>query len=435
MFKVIVPVFRQVRVQSLCFLPHNVSSLRLFSTFPNLTQSSSVYYKELIINKTCKYTFPDSVSVSYTHDVVNKGTRTGSLLTRYTNNISFNYNCLSLNHKNKYQLINYRKFSTLKRLQFKRNFISGQRKNGSFPRIRYFRINPFVLVIGTFLSFTMFFLLLPIILKLMLPLIILAIVIYQFNKWKRGLFYQQVVKILPRSDIWVPYRTINSLQYSFIPERLLIMKDIKKDFSMFGDFNNVIKTKRDSIEFVQFVETRIMEALATDENGITSYIISNNSKFRSFQKLSNSSSSLSFFKLKLDTLSMKMYGERAGPTTSDIMLSIQYPLKLILKDNEQNSNPLFFGSSNNQQIYLGNATLTILDDSNSKMGGNAFRLLSELADTEAECKLVISIVPATSLSSPIPRQFIISTWGDSGLKFNKYHIKKTRDGHTEYTIR
>ncbi|KAK5780883.1 hypothetical protein RI543_002010 [Arxiozyma heterogenica] len=253
----------------------------------------------------------------------------------------------------------------------------------------------------------------------MLPLTILAIIIYQFNKWKRSQFYQQVVRVLLRSDIIVPYRTINSLQYSFIPERLLMMKDLMKELSMFRNFDNSNNTKKEAIQFVQFVETRIMEALATDEYGIRSYILSNNNKFRSFQNLRRSS--FSTFQLKLDTVSMKTYGERVGSNTTDIMLSIQYPLKLIIEEN--------------QQIYLGTVTLTILDDSSSKMGNNSFKLFTDLAKADAKCRLVISIVPVTTWLSLIPRQFVISTWGNSGQNFRKFYVNKTRDGHVEYTIR
>ena len=420
MFKVVIPTFRQVRVRSLFFAPCHISPLGLPNCISNLTQYYSIYHKGSSTKKVNNFAVStrSSVPVSNIHKFINPGAKSEPLLAGCINNIC-NHNASLLTQSNGYRLVNYRNFSTLKHLQFKRNIVPKQRNNGPFPQIRYFRINPFVLLIGSCLSITIFFLVLPIILNFMLPLIILSIIIYQFNKWKRGQFYKQVARVLPRSDILVPYRTINSLQYSFIPERLFMMKDLMKEFAMFGNFDNGIKTKKEAVEFVNFVETRIMEALATDEYGIRSYILSNNNKFRSFQNLSNSSSSI--FQLKLDTVSMKTYGERVGSNTNDIMLSIQYPLKLVVEGD--------------QQIYLGTATLTILDDSSSKMGGDSFKLFSELANTDAKCRLVISIVPVTSWLSPIPRQFVISTWGNSGQNFSKYHVTKTRDGHTEYTIR
>lgn len=318
----------------------------------------------------------------------------------------------------------------LNRLQVKRTFTS-RRGQGPFPEIRYFRIKPITLFLGTFFTVTLFLLLLPIIVHLLLPLTILTIIFFQFNKWRRGQFYHQLAKVLPRSEILIPYRTVNSLQYSFLSEKLSSMKDIMKNIPSFVQYeNNTAKHKREAIEFIKFVETRIMESLATDESGIRSYLFSNINKFRWFQRLQDTPA----FELKLDTVSFKTYGQRMGPGTQDIMLSIQYPLKLILINNDTSR------VLNNQQIYLGTVTLTILDDSSSNHHGGIndsrnFHLLSELAQTDAECKLVISLIPVSSLTAPVPRQFIISTWGDSGRNYLKFHISKTTDGHTEYTIR
>lgn len=418
MSMVVMPTLRQLRPQTLSSLSYCISPLRLFSFSSNLIHSNSTYLKESSIKQVNNFIVSTYGSASNGYKTINISSRSGSSLVEYISNVH-TYNALPLTQSNRYRFVNYRNFSTLKRLQFKRNFIPRQSNNGLFPQIKYYRINPFVLIIGSFLSITMFFLVLPIILNLMLPLIILAIIIYQFNKWKRSQFYQQVIRILPRSDIIVPYRTINSLQYSFIPERLLMIKDLMKELSMFRNFDNSNNTKKEAIQFVQFVETRIMEALATDEYGIRSYILSNNNKFRSFQNLRRSPSST--FQLKLDTFAMKTYGERVGSNTADIMLSIQYPLKLIIEEN--------------QQIYLGTVTLTILDDSSSKTGNNSFKLFTDLAKTDAKCRLVISIVPVTTWFSLIPRQFVISTWGDSGQNFRKFYVNKTRGGHVEYTIR
>ncbi|CAL9734432.1 MIOREX complex component 9 [Monosporozyma servazzii] len=320
------------------------------------------------------------------------------------------------------QLRKYHNASILNRSQSKRFYSQG--RNRPFPEITYFRINPVTLIFGTFLSIGFFILIIPIIFHLMVPLIICGIIFFQFNKWRRGLFYQQLVRILPRSDILIPYRTVNLLQYSFLPERMLMMKEFVKDMSKFGKFENNIKSKTEAIDFIKFVETRIMESLATNENGIRSYLVSNSSKFRWFQKLQNSPE----FSLKLETLSFKTYGQKFGQS-NDIMLSIQYPLKLILKNGNKSK------TDNIQQIYLGTVTLTVLDDSFSKGSKPGFTLLSDLAKTDSKCNLVISIIPVSSIARPIPKQFIISTWGDSGNTYRNYHTSKTKDGHTEYTVR
>lgn len=84
MFKVMVPAFRQVRVGSFYYLPCNVFLLVLFSTSPKSTQYSSVYHiRGLLFNK---YTFPDSLSISYTRNVINISTRAVFHLKRYTYN-------------------------------------------------------------------------------------------------------------------------------------------------------------------------------------------------------------------------------------------------------------------------------------------------------------------------------------------------------------
>lgn len=330
----------------------------------------------------------------------------------------------NLTPRQSFSLTRHRNFSTLNRFQGKRYYSQGGRNNGPFPEIRYFRINPFTLFLGTLLSIGIFMMIIPIIFHLMLPLLIIGIVFYQFNKWRRGQFYQQLLRILPRSDILIPYRTVNLLQYSFLPEKVLMMNDFIKDMSKYGKFDNSVKSKREAINFVKFVETRIMESLAVDEDGIRSYLITNSSKFRWFQRLQTTPE----FILKLDTVSFKTYGQRFGQS-KDIMLSIQYPLKLILKNEDT------LKTNNNQQIYLGTVTLTILDDSANKGFDPSFTLLSDLAKTNAKCKLVISIIPVSSLTRPIPKQFIISTWGDSGTTYRKYQTAKTKDGHTEYTVR
>lgn len=320
------------------------------------------------------------------------------------------------------QLKNYRNLSIVNQCHSIRFYSQG--RNGPFPEVRYFRVNPLTLFFGTFLSIGFFILIIPIMFHLMVPLIICGIIFFQFNKWRRGLFYQQLVRVLPRSDILIPYRTVNSLQYSFLPEKILMMKEFMKDMSKYGKFDDSVKSKTDAIDFIKFVETRIMESLATNENGIRSYLVSNSGQFRWFQKLQSTPG----FSLKLDTLAFKTYGQKFGQT-NDLMLSIQYPLRLILKNEDASK------SGNNQQIYLGTVTLTVLDDSFGKGSNPGFTLLSDLAKTNAKCNLVISIIPVSSITRPIPKQFIISTWGDSGNTFRKYHTSKTNDGHTEYTVR
>lgn len=292
----------------------------------------------------------------------------------------------------------------------------------SFPQVRYFSISPIKLFFTVFITVTLFLTILPILFQLTLPLIILAIILYQFNKWKRSQFYRQLIQILPKSEITIPYKTLNSLQYSFLPERISMMNDFLNELSKLDKFDINPQTKRDAHNFIAFIETRIMESLAINESGIRSYLFTNNNKYRWFQRLQSTPS----FKLQLDSKRFKTYGERV-PQSHDIMLSLQYPLKLILVDETNPTSVL-----QNQRIYLGTVTLTVLDNSSSS---STFKSISELASTNASCKLVISLIPVSSISSPIPKQFIISTWGESGKNFNKFNVKRTPDGHTEYTMK
>lgn len=258
-----------------------------------------------------------------------------------------------------------------------RRLVNGFNENSGKPIIRTIRISPVMLFLSCAFTFTLFFMIIPIIFKFMFPFILGAVIVYQFRHWKTDKIYTQLMKFLPTSNMTVNYKTLNSLQYKFISQKA-----------------------SDADQFINFVESRIMESISANERGINKVIDTRSINFNSNT-------------IKLDTNRMKSFGKNID---GDLIISIQYPL--VLNDSKTQRTQL-----------IADAMITILDDSLRKT--HEFKLFSDLAKTNKNCRMVISLLNNNAF---IPKQFIISTPGLAGEFYSKFDFT-TRNGHTEYTIK
>lgn len=273
------------------------------------------------------------------------------------------------------------------RFQVTRNNKSSFYENGGPPPppIRVFRISPFMLIVGTCMSMALFLMIIPILFKLLFPIVIIGIGVYQLNTWKSNRFYQNVMRKLPTSTIKVSYKTLNSLQYRFFPSSLI------KTFNV-----NV----KDADAMMEMVQNRIVESFNENEHGIRNYFFPGRNNIKQFDDM-----------LKLNIVKSNTYGRKID---EHLIMSMKYPLMYV--------NDL-------QNKHFANIIITILDDSFQKK--NSFKSILELAKTNETCRMVICV---QSVGSLIPQEYIISTPGETGTYYDKYDIKTRPDGHREFTI-
>lgn len=241
-----------------------------------------------------------------------------------------------------------------------------------FPFTRVYRFGPLGFFFFTSFFFTFLVFLTPLIFNLLFPLLIIGVVLFQFSKWRVRKYSYEVSSLLKRSPLRVRYRTLNSLQYRFVP------RELSEAFNF---------DTKEADKFLTFVEGRVIETFNKNEGGIEAYFFPQSPiGGRDFSK-----------ELKLGTMSPRILGSQID---NDLLLNIRFPLYYVPPDAGQYPNAT--GWNNFAEVIV-----SILDDS---MGQNKeLKLFRELADTNQTCRMVITIKTKDFMA---PKRFVYDTAGD-----------------------
>lgn len=323
----------------------------------------------------------------------------------------------------RYSQANAVKFNQLSSNISSRNFHvttairSGRYPFGHKPPIRVFRISPVILLLTSIGAFTVFFLMLPFIVTFFLPLFVIGISVYQFRKWKNNTLFEQLLNGLKRSDMRLSSQTLNAMY----------VKSVSRFFDAAqnpnaGVFEEIFKgvdekMKRDGIwpgknsvseadRLVSFVQSRVMEAIKSDEQGIRTYFLGND--VSSWIKEGYD------FELGSNECRSFVRGFK-----DEIIFWLVYPI--------------YLKSSTYPKRHLADVSVAVLQGHHADRNKYDFFLMqTNLIRQDAKCNMVISV---KSTSSILPRQFVIINGGESGNFWTKYDVHEGSDGHREYTIR
>lgn len=322
-----------------------------------------------------------------------------------------------------YSQANTIKFNRLSISNFARNFHVtnanrlGRYPFGNKPPIRVFRISPLTLFFGSVCTFAIFFLVLPFLLTFFLPLVIVGISVYQFRKWKSNTLFEQLLNALKKTEMRSSAQTLNAMY----------VKSVSKFFDASqnpnaGVFEEIFKgvdekMKRDGIwpsannvseadRLVSFVQSRVMEAIKNDEQGIRTYFLGDN--VDSWIKEGYD------FELGSNECRSFIRGFR-----NEIIFWIVYPM--------------YLKSTTHPKKHLADVSVVVLQGNHTDRKQHDFILMqTNLIRQNAKCNMVISVSSANSI---LPKQFVITDAGESGDFWSKYDVHENSDGHTEYTIR
>ncbi|GAV52208.1 hypothetical protein ZYGR_0AG01990 [Zygosaccharomyces rouxii] len=323
----------------------------------------------------------------------------------------------------RYSQANYIKFNRLLPGSFSRNFHftsankSGRYPFGNKPPVRVFRISPLVLFLASIGTLTLFFLVLPFMLTFFLPLLVVGISVYQFRKWKNNTLFEQLLNGLKKTEMKLSSQTLNAMY----------VKSVSKYFDAArnpnaGVFEEIFKgvdekMKRDGIwpsannvseadKLVSFVQSRVMEAIKGDEQGIRTYFLGND--------VSNWIKEGYDFELGSSECRSFVRGFK-----DEIIFWLVYPI--------------YLKSSTHPKRHLADVSVAVLQGHHADRNKYDFFLMqTNLIRQNAKCNMVISV---KSTSSILPRQFVIIDGGESGDFWTKYDVHEDSDGHTEYTIK
>lgn len=193
--------------------------------------------------------------------------------------------------------------------------------------------------------------------------------------------------------------------------------NIKIPFSTLKHVELRALTKKPSLDnntktFVNFVEARIMESIALNENGIRSFYELN----PKFSKIMDTLRDGNEIKIKFNISSCVVINKVYENSRIKTLVC-----PLLLEYNE--------GGDKLKQLNIGRVMLTGLDESYSLS-----RFVNPIRPDQYDknlSKLVISILDINNLF----RQFDINELGQSGELYMKYNIRKTDNGHREYTFK
>ncbi|CCF58818.1 hypothetical protein KAFR_0F02210 [Kazachstania africana CBS 2517] len=272
-------------------------------------------------------------------------------------------------------------------LRFKRNY-NGSPFEDKEPRVRIYRITTLNLLLGSAVVLLLSTMILPILLKLIFPMIILGIFIYQYRIWKRTKLFDQIFRGLGRTNLSIKYKTLNSLQYNYVPK--ILKKSVPKSWYTNEDIS-------DAEILLSFIKLRVIEAFKKNEMGISDYFLRRGQNFDDLSLLIDKENS--------QFLIRRLAG--------NFIVTMRH--QLLLKNE-------------NVDIYLADVMISVLDDS-SQTG--IFMPLKELAKSNKSCKMVISVV---SNSDILPRQFVITDEGETGKFYGKFTVSHGKDGHREFRI-
>lgn len=299
-------------------------------------------------------------------------------------------------------------YSTPKGIINPRNF--GEKQ----PRLQIYKISPIFIFLSGLGFFVLLFALLPFIFTTFFPIIILAIVVYQFNRWRRNAFNKQLLRALRSSSLHTKMGTINSLRVGKIEERLkmnsgnhdLLQTILNNSLSDASSFSNSFNSLQEVKRLQQFVKNRVLEAIETDENGIRNFFLGNDVK--------------TWLDQNYDILiATDEYASFSRGHHGSIISQIKFPL--------------YLKSSKNPKKHLADVIVASLAvRKNNAEQSNYFMFLGDMPAPDTDCPMVIAVQSVGLLAS---RQFLITTPGKSGEWQSKYDISTTTDGFNEYTVR
>ncbi|KAH9200225.1 hypothetical protein LQ764DRAFT_225122 [Zygosaccharomyces rouxii] len=323
----------------------------------------------------------------------------------------------------RYTRLNTIRFNKLSPSIFSRNFHftsvrrSGRYPFGNRPPLRVFKISPLVIFLASIGALTVFFLILPFMLTFFLPLFVVGISVYQFRKWKNNTLFDQLLNGLKKSEMRLNSQTLNAMYVKSISkffdaaqnpnagvfEEIFKGVDAKmKRDGIWPNANNVSEADR----LLSFVQSRVMEAIKSDEQGIRTYFLGDD--------VSNWIKEGYDFELGSSDCRSFVRGFK-----NEIIFWIVYPI--------------YLKSSTHPKRHLADVSVAVLQGHHAERNNYDFFLVqTNLIRQNAKCNMAISV---KSTSSILPKQFVIIDGGESGDFWTKYDVHENSDGHTEYTIR
>ncbi|SCW03250.1 LAFE_0G06304g1_1 [Lachancea fermentati] len=283
-----------------------------------------------------------------------------------------------------------------------------QRFQNSPPNFRIYNFSPITVTLAFIGLISVFFFILPLVFTFFFPLVIAAIVAYQFKKWKSHMLFSQLHNSLQRTKLKISYSSLSALQTSVIGN-VLKKENISND--MFNMVKSQLKsnsmwmddTVRDRADrTLNFLEARVLEAFKKNEGGVRQYFLGDD--------VTNWVQD--GYDLRLDT---QFFRTRGRNINGSLVMMMSYPLYLT--------------STRQGQRLLADVSLVFCDNSLID-GGNTFKFLSELAKEDRKCPMIITIKSTRTL---FPKQFIIETLGDSGQELSNYSVHTMKDGHRQFT--
>lgn len=291
------------------------------------------------------------------------------------------------------------------------------REFGNSPKIRIFRISPFLMIGATIASFSLFALLVPVLVTLFIPLTISFIGFLQFKKWRQKQMINKWMQGLENTHLRTKYTTLNMLRLQTFDE--LLSSGIRQEGNNGNDAINKLFTdirgsplwpsnnnfNENTNKFKRFVEARVNEAISKDDNGIRSSMLD-----KSYQ--------------------------------DDLKSSDGSPIKIefrkfrasnVIRDGKQINEityPLFADIANKPPMLIGEVSVVSMNPNPMLKSPDVFNMINENPDTKL--KLIITV---NKINKVVPEIFIIDSAGETGEFFSRFDAKPTKDGHTEYTIK
>ncbi|AQZ09679.1 YDL027C [Zygosaccharomyces parabailii] len=288
---------------------------------------------------------------------------------------------------------------------------------GDQPPFRVFRISPLVLFFAGVGTLTLFFLLLPFLLTFFLPLFLVGVSMFQFRKWKNNTLFEQLLNGLKRSQMRLGSQTLNAMY----------VKSISRFFDAAANPNAGVfeelfkgvdtKMKKDGIwpsgtslseadRLVSFVQSRVMEAIKNDEQGIRTFFLG--------QDVSNWIKEGYDFDLTSENCRTLVRGFK-----NEVIFMVIYPL--------------YLKSLNRPRKHLADVSVAVLQGPiGDKKSYDFFVTQTRMIRENVQCRMAIAV---SSVNGILPKQFVITNEGKAGEFWSKYDVRESSDGHTEYTIR
>lgn len=240
---------------------------------------------------------------------------------------------------------------------------------------------------------------------------------FQFRKWRNNTLFEQLLNGLKRSQMRLSSQTLNAMYVKSVSR--FFDPAANPSAGVFEElFKGVdVKMKKDGIwpshsslteadRLTSFVQSRVMEAIKNDEQHIRTFFLG--------QDVSNWIKEGYDFELDAEKSRTLVRGFK-----NEVIFMVIYPV--------------YLKSLNKPRKHLADVSVAVLQGHiGDKKSYDFFLTQTRMIRENVQCKMAITV---SSVSSLLPKQFIIINEGQSGEFWSKYDVREAPGGHTEYTIR